>query len=226
MSTVSQTGPRIGSILDIEARAKAIFPDQLQEYALKHANSIHSDLLVAASSGSSRSSKKKMDKIQNTNLIPFPVGEIHSILVKEILGYKIDLPVTAYLLAILDYVASDIFKLSGNYINHMRSREITRHDIRVAIEADRHLMDLFYPDEDVYNCNEDLSSDNYMSPLLQAVMSSSANKSDGYINSFNDAISSPTVVPAEPPTYDECVKDLIHEEQQFIKDLNLIIKVC
>ena len=170
-----------------------------------------------------------MDKIQNTNLIPFPVGEIHSILVKEILGYKIDLPVTAYLLAILDYVAADIFKLSGNYINHMRSREITRHDIRLAMEADHVLMDLFYPEEDADNDNEDLSSDNYMSPLLHAVMSSStANKSDNSgtgVVSANDAFSSPIVVPAEPPTYDECVKDLIHEEQQFIKDLNLIIKV-
>lgn len=65
---------------------------------------------------------------------------------------------------------------------------------QVAMCADKVLMDMFYPDEDVSlnsNVYEDMSEQKRRTSV----------------------------------TYDEVIKDLIHEEKQFIRDLNLIIKV-
>lgn len=111
-----------------------------------------------------------------------------------------DLQVTQYIVSVLEYIAADIFQLTGHYVKNIRHTEITCQDIKVAMCADKVLMDMFYTDDDV---------------SLSSSSTSVVNDSD-VVSECKRRTS---------VTYDEVVKDLIHEEKQFIRDLNLIIKV-
>lgn len=81
------------------------------------------------------------------------------------------------------------FKLAANYVTNIRLPVITCQDIKVAMCADKVLMDMFYQDVEVS------------------------------LNIEEEPITCLTL------TYDEVVKNLIHEEKQFIRDLNMVIKV-
>ncbi|KAI1309043.1 Protein son of sevenless [Halotydeus destructor] len=188
------------SILDVEEKVKKTIPSPADKFALDNGHSIINEMFPG--------SKKNFRKVISSNLILFPVQEVHSFLVKEVLGYKIELQVTAFLLAIIEWVSLDIFRLSGNYVKNCRQTTISTDDIKVAMCADNLLVDLFSNEPEAA-----IENDGYLSRVLQSIIKSKngAESSDG--------------PKTTPPTYDECVKELIHEEQQFIKDLNLIIKV-
>lgn len=196
------------TIADIEERVKKTIPSPADQLVLNRAHSVIHDLF-------SNTKKKKNDKVLNNNsLITFPVHDVHTLLVKEVLGYKIEVQMTAFLLTVLEWVAADIFKLTGNYVNNCRQKHISRLDIRIAMNADHVLTDLFYGEDGE---QADVETDTYMSRVLQSILSKDSGGGGGDGSQSCDA--------NIQPTYDECVKELIHEEQQFIKDLNLIIKV-
>jgi len=52
------------------------------------------------------------------------------------MGYKLETQVSLAILAMLEYVASDVLKLVFNYVKNMRHVKITQQDLRVALSAD------------------------------------------------------------------------------------------
>ncbi|XP_048449715.1 son of sevenless homolog 1-like, partial [Rhincodon typus] len=129
-----------------------------------------------------------IEKRKRRNPLLLPVDKIHPLL-KEVLGYKVDHQVSVYIVAVLEYISADILKLAGNYVRNIRHYEITQQDIKVAMCADKVLMDMFHQDE------EDLG-----------------------------------VIEEEPittgeQTYYDLVKMYMSEIRQYLRELNLIIKV-
>ncbi|PNJ25149.1 SOS1 isoform 1, partial [Pongo abelii] len=165
-----QAQPRSAS--DVEERVQKSFPHPIDKWAIADAQSA-------------------IEKRKRRNPLSLPVEKIHPLL-KEVLGYKIDHQVSVYIVAVLEYISADILKLVGNYVRNIRHYEITKQDIKVAMCADKVLMDMFHQDvEDI----------NVLS-LTDEEPSTSGEQ-----------------------TYYDLVKAFMAEIRQYIRELNLIIKV-
>ena len=82
-------------------------------------------------------------------------------------------------------------QLTGNYVKNIKHQEITCQDIKVAMCADKVLMDMFFQDDEVsLGVEEELP------------------------RKRRDSL-----------TYEDIVKDIVLEETQYTRDLNMIIKV-
>ncbi|KAG8123116.1 hypothetical protein E2320_018548 [Naja naja] len=132
-----------------------------------------------------------IEKRKRRNPLFLPVEKIHPLL-KEVLGYKVDHQVSVYIVAVLEYISADILKLVGNYVRNIRHDEITKQDIKVAMCADKVLMDMFHQDV------EDIST---------LTLSDEEPSTSG------------------EQTYYDLVKSFMAEVRQYIRELNLIIKV-
>ncbi|CAG5136425.1 unnamed protein product [Candidula unifasciata] len=154
---------------DVDERISKTFPDPIDKWAIRDAQNAVRDY-------------KK-----NCNIL-LPVDKILPLL-KEELGYRVDYSLAVYIVAVLEYIAADILKISGIYVKNIRHQEITSQDIKVAICADQVLYDMFFQEEDLSVMVED-------EPVRREKM-----------------------------TYEEIVKDLIMEEVQYLRDLNMIIRV-
>uniref|UniRef100_A0A8D1LPF2 SOS Ras/Rac guanine nucleotide exchange factor 1 n=3 Tax=Boreoeutheria TaxID=1437010 RepID=A0A8D1LPF2_PIG len=170
LNMLCQAQPRSAS--DVEERVQKSFPHPIDKWAIADAQSA-------------------IEKRKRRNPLSLPVEKIHPLL-KEVLGYKIDHQVSVYIVAVLEYISADILKLVGNYVRNIRHYEITKQDIKVAMCADKVLMDMFHQDvEDI----------NILS-LTDEEPSTSGEQ-----------------------TYYDLVKAFMAEIRQYIRELNLIIKV-
>lgn len=197
-------------ISDVEERIKRLFQRPLDIGSIRKAHETLSALKYhKKSKANSRYCASERVSLKT------PVDKFHQLLQKE-LGFKIDIQVSTFILAILEYIATDILQLSGHFVRKIFSgkpisnTEITSQDIRIAMYADKALMDTFYKDVDeVEGPPPSASFHCHHSPFDWDINDSE------YGNIFNRT----------SMTYSEAVKELIHEERQFIRDLNLIIKV-
>lgn len=158
------------SIQDVEDRVGRLFPHPIDQWAKQEAQ-------AAVERGRRRSS------------LVLPLDKLHPLL-QKVLGYRVDLLVSQYIVAVLEYIAADILKLTGNYVKNIRHVEITYQDCHVAMCADKVLMDMFHGEDEEPALLEDEAPSG-----------------------------------RSPSSYDEEVKDLITEERQHIRELNMIIQV-
>uniref|UniRef100_A0A803TV27 SOS Ras/Rac guanine nucleotide exchange factor 1 n=1 Tax=Anolis carolinensis TaxID=28377 RepID=A0A803TV27_ANOCA len=170
LNMLCQAQPR--SFQDVEDRVQKSFPHPIDKWAIADAQSA-------------------IEKRKRKNPLFLPVEKIHPLL-KEVLGYKVDHQVSLYIVAVLEYISADILKLVGNYVRNIRHDEITKQDIKVAMCADKVLMDMFHQDV------EDIST---------LTLSDEEPSTSG------------------EQTYYDIVKSFMAEVRQYIRELNLIIKV-
>ncbi|XP_022644691.1 son of sevenless homolog 1-like [Varroa destructor] len=74
--------------------------------------------------------------------LTLPVERLHTH-VRELVGHKVEMTVSLFVCAVLEYIARDILKLTGNYVKNIRHSEVTLQDCRVAMCADPVLDELF-----------------------------------------------------------------------------------
>uniref|UniRef100_A0A915PJ29 Uncharacterized protein n=1 Tax=Setaria digitata TaxID=48799 RepID=A0A915PJ29_9BILA len=116
---------------------------------------------------------------------------------KEFLGYKLDEEVMLYLLSVIEYIAADILKWTGNYVKNIRKCDPTigLQNLKIALSADTSLMELT---EMLYN-EEETSMAGILTDNVEDIV--------------------------HEMSYEEVSRDFNREEAQYLRDLNLIIHV-
>ncbi|EDS45471.1 ras GTP exchange factor, son of sevenless [Culex quinquefasciatus] len=183
------------TVQDVEDRIGRTFPTPIDKWALGEARDIIDK------------SKKKKPVL--------PVDRVHTLLQKEVLQYKIDSSVSLFLVAVLEYISADILKLAGNYVKNIRHIEISREDIEVAMCADKYLA------KRIHHASHERLNRIVFIPRTQVLM-------DMFYQGDSSSSMAPSPLPPTPRTslsYEEVVKELIHDEKQYQRDLHMIIRV-
>jgi son of sevenless-like protein len=170
------------SITDVESHVQSTFAHPIDVWSLSEA-------------------QEKMERyaVRKRGVFLFPIEKLYHLLVKEVFGYKVDITVVQFIMAILDYVAADILKLAGNFVKNTRKNSciIVLKDVHVSMSADPALQALF-------------------KPLQSSIIENIPGLSISDIEMVTDRSSM---------KYDELLRDLRENESQFIRQLNLILKV-
>ncbi|EDW57538.1 protein son of sevenless [Drosophila virilis] len=82
-----------------------------------------------------------------------PTERVHTLLQKDVLQYKIDSSVSAYLVAVLECISSDILKMAADYVCNIAHSEIVKEDIEVVLNADGVLLDMLNRSSEQLKCN-------------------------------------------------------------------------
>uniref|UniRef100_A0A914VT50 Histone H2A n=1 Tax=Plectus sambesii TaxID=2011161 RepID=A0A914VT50_9BILA len=120
------------STQDLEKRIQATFPAPINEWATVEAEN--------AVKYTGKKHHSKMSAGSNKPMLSL-VGKVHPML-RDHLGYKIDEKVTLYVISVLEYIASDIIKTTGNYVKNIRNTTATVQDLNIALRADKVSRDL------------------------------------------------------------------------------------
>ncbi|OQV18810.1 Son of sevenless-like protein 1 [Hypsibius exemplaris] len=140
------TGQPPHTINDVDRRIESVFPTALIPATIAYA------------------AQKKRKLI-------LPVAKLHPIIQSNYLAgvpHKDTPPVTAYLCAILEFLASEILRVAGKYIINIRHQEITEEDVKVSVFAEKVIMELFSQEEEDSFCpltESDSSSSLCKAPL-------------------------------------------------------------
>lgn len=183
------------TVSDVQNFVLKTFPKPINTWAVEK---MDKDLCQQVPGGSTVSAKftKRISKEKRA----FAQHKIQNFL-KEIFGYKPEVQTALAVVSLLEYVASDVLKLVFNYVRNIRHNRISQQDLRVALSADTVLMELFF-------CNDEEASNVLNSNDISYLTSVEAQKQLDQCTSYLQA-----------------VKDLIHEETQYLRDLNLIVLV-
>lgn len=126
-----------------------------------------------------------------------------------------DYHVSLYIVAVLEYISADILKLAGNYVCNIRHFEISQQDIKVSMCADKVSPALAgTPQEPVRAVLTRCSRP-------QVLMDMFDQEED--IGLMSQSAEEPSA--SEEVTYDDLVRLEIAEERQYLRELDLIIKV-
>lgn len=117
---------QVNSVADVEERVHRLFPYPLDKWAIAKAN----ETIQAMKPHH----KRLRNATSNQPPVRMNIEKIHTLL-KDVFGHnnkKDDRFITIYLVAILEYIAADIFQLAGHYVKSLRHTEITCQDIKVC----------------------------------------------------------------------------------------------
>lgn len=227
MASVMDKNPH--SLADLERIINSTLPQPINEYANRKAHNVldectessHHDLnlsiiqnskmnkivnLVASSSSISSNHQPNLN-LSKCSLIMCPI-------IKQIqTSCKLDLQTAVYLCALLEYIADDIFKLVCKYVENQGIQEIKSQDVKIALNADSLLMDLFFGDNYAADSEE---------PPFSLIDELSALQLDAADDETADDMMAGQ---AGDSSYNKILKELIKEERLFLRELNLIIKV-
>lgn len=223
MASVIDKNPH--SLQDLERIINSTLPQPINDYANRKARNVldeclessgHYDLnlsliqsskvnkivTLVTSSSSIASNHQPNLNLAKCSLVMCPI-------IKQIQqNCKLDLQTSVYLCALLEYIADDIFKLVCKYVENQGIQGIKSQDVKIALNADSLLMDLFFgnsytadSEELPFSLIDELS-------MLQA-----------------DADGESAGTDETHALYNDIVKELIKEERQFLRELHLIIKV-
>ena len=219
MSLVFEKNPH--SIQDLEKIINSILPSPINDYAKQKAKSVLNECLetnhdsnlsliqsskkiVHLVSSSSISNQQPNVNLSNCSLVLCPI-------IKRIQqNCKLDIQTSVYLCALLEYIADDIFKLVCKYVENIGNDRIKLQDVKISLNADNLLMDLFYGNKNEYCTDFDEHPFSLIDELSNLELNDESTNKDG---------ENPNNV------YVNIVKELIKEERLFLRELNLIIKV-
>eukprot|EP00045_Choanoeca_perplexa_P007005 m.61483 g.61483 ORF g.61483 m.61483 type:complete len:1121 (-) comp13883_c0_seq1:104-3466(-) len=117
---------------DCKACVEVVLPPDLVAWALKDAQT--------AVDVYNQTKKKSSIKTE------FPVEKVHLKMLKEVYSSDESMPaldVILYLVTVLDYLVADILQLAGNYASNRQTQLIDVEEVRIPVEADPSLRNLF-----------------------------------------------------------------------------------